>query len=72
MSRQCIGFSVHVGVLLVVAVVALTMMIIEHFGNNAFFFWSSLLTFAIGAILPAPKLQKNRDAATTSAVVAQQ
>ncbi len=74
-SRQCIGFSVHVGVLLVVAVVALTMMIIEHFGNNAFFFWSSLLTFAIGAILPAPKLQKNRDAtatATTSAVVAQQ
>lgn len=49
------------------------MMIIEHFGNNAFFFWSSLLTFAIGAILPAPKLQKNRDAtATTSAVVAQQ
>ncbi len=74
-SRQCIGFSVHVGVLLVVALVALTMMIIEHFGNNAFFFWSSLLTFAIGAILPAPKLQKNRDAtaaATTSAVVAQQ
>ena len=65
-SRQCIGFSVHVGVLLVVAIVALTMMIVEHFGNNAFFFWSSLLTFAIGAILPAPKLQKRDATATTT------
>lgn len=65
-SRQCIGFSVHVGVLLVVAIVSLVMMIVEHFGDSAFFFWSSLLTFAIGAILPAPKLQKSGNATSAA------
>lgn len=59
LTRQCIGFSVHVALLAVVGITSLIMMItIRDVKNPAFFFWNSLLTFSVGAILPAPSLKK--------------
>ncbi len=62
-SRSCVTFTIHSTILASLVVLGAVMSVIAWFGNNSsgLGIWMSLLTFAVGAFLPAPKIKKARD-----------
>lgn len=57
-TRSCLGFSVHVAVLSIAALVGLSMAIVMRDDTEQFHLWLGLFTLALGAFLPSPKLKK--------------